>query len=202
MRTKTGQFLSTSPAWGTTAALFEEIMQRDGFYPRPPRGGRHCEPKRWSRPGPFLSTSPAWGTTGRQGRGRQHRVVSIHVPRVGDDLFALRLPAAALRVSIHVPRVGDDISVYLRCHTRKNVSIHVPRVGDDRKPRLQRRPTMSVSIHVPRVGDDPPGYFPCRNPRLFLSTSPAWGTTVGATIFAAPRECFYPRPPRGGRRQM
>ena len=36
-----------------------------------------------------------------------HVYISIHVPRVGDDLFVVRLLMVS-EISIHVPRVGDD----------------------------------------------------------------------------------------------
>ena len=56
------RFLSTSPVWGTTAV--ELVRQvRPHFYPRPPYGGRR----------------------NHHGDGLRHVVISIHVPRMGDD---------------------------------------------------------------------------------------------------------------------
>ena len=37
-------------------------------------------------------------------------VVSIHIPRVGDDQLLDASTAMAKTVSIHIPRVGDDQS--------------------------------------------------------------------------------------------
>ncbi len=34
-------------------------------------------------------------------------------------------------ISIHVPRVGDDYVIVLKVLTTFDISIHVPRVGDD-----------------------------------------------------------------------
>ena len=41
-----------------------------------------------------------------------------------------------------------------------------------------------ISIHVPRVGDDPVKEVIKFDLFTFLSTSPAWGTTVGAAVAA------------------
>ena len=79
-----------------------------------------------------------------------------------------------------------------------------------------------ISIHVPREGDDSAGRCVGAPVALFLSTSPARGTTTAAGLCTnpttisihVPREgddaqtgaeynpplYFYPRPPRGGRR--
>ena len=57
----------------------------------------------------FLSTSPARGTTLAAVDVVHQVVISIHVPREGDDYHVLR-PLHPLRISIHVPREGDDPS--------------------------------------------------------------------------------------------
>ena len=35
--------------------------------------------------------------------------ISIHIPRVGDDVSTVKIPIASISISIHIPRVGDDI---------------------------------------------------------------------------------------------
>ena len=125
------------------------------------------------------------------------------------------------RISIHVPRVGDDAIVQAKAEQCIHISIHVPRVGDDKTAR-GASPQRFISIHVPRVGDDSDNFQLSANGEVFLSTSPAWGTTLnisvdyvtlqaflstspawGTTIFSgifSPQfQNFYPRPPRGGR---
>ena len=124
----------------------------------------------------FQSTSLAWGTT-------------------FDDVIT----PDTIGISIHVPRVGDDVAPAVVVAVPLIISIHVPRVGDDEKRLEIRRKAHEISIHVPRVGDDiwnvgnAAGLYnfnprPSRGGRLlwqnagvraytFQSTSLAWGTT-------------------------
>ena len=39
-------------------------------------------------------------------------LISIHVPREGDDLHGAQGDAQALSISIHVPREGDDRKIH------------------------------------------------------------------------------------------
>ena len=55
----------------------------------------------------FQSTSPVRGTTPILKDGDITLVISIHVPREGDD-FVVRMVAGGQDISIHVPREGDD----------------------------------------------------------------------------------------------
>ena len=83
-------------------------------------------------------------------------------------------------ISIHVPRVGDDWNT-TRPGGPQCISIHVPRVGDDGALQALAGQAADISIHVPRVGDDHAEDALLRGLWQFLSTSPAWGTThVGA----------------------
>ena len=56
------------------------------FNPRPPCGGRHDHPATCRRAGEFQSTSPVWRTTTKLFRIIDKCPISIHVPRVEDDL--------------------------------------------------------------------------------------------------------------------
>ena len=58
-------------------------------------------------------------------------MISIHVPREGDDRYSRPRPATALAISIHVPREGDDRRCLMSTGTAMRISIHVPREGDD-----------------------------------------------------------------------
>ena len=49
---------------------------------------------------------------------------------MGDDPETGEADPEKLDISIHVPRVGDDISAPA-LHEILTISIHVPRVGDD-----------------------------------------------------------------------
>ena len=195
------------------------------FYPRPPRGGRHqaLHPQAQLQQG-FLSTSPAWGTTLPAGRRRFFvpnfyprpprggrlsvtdyekvlATISIHVPRVGDDVQRVQLTPHAINISIHVPRVGDDTGVQVGQLTY-TISIHVPRVGDDGE--RTRRPAggRKISIHVPRVGDDRTTSVTMVTMPNFYPRPPRGGRPGDkTTAFASPTD-FYPRPPRGGRPEI
>ena len=63
----------------------------------------------------FQSTSPAWGTTIRAGFLPDIDGISIHVPRVGDDLEQKKPSSVGGNISIHVPRVGDDGNYAYSC---------------------------------------------------------------------------------------
>ena len=169
------------------------------FYPRPPRGGRRE----------------------KIGDRRLGGIISIHVPRVGDDRVRA-IKARFAEISIHVPRVGDDdfakpasvfVATFLSTSPAWGTTIIylAEELGEieflstspawGTTPCLRcRRGMRKISIHVPRVGDDPvvlvapslKTYFYPRPPRggrrterveegtatEFLSTSPAWGTTL------------------------
>ena len=102
----------------------------------------------------FLSTSPVWGTTLSSFSKLTCLLISIHVPRVGDDAGRDHMKRQRPDISIHVPRVGDDL-----------YSVDIPYL-------------MLISIHVPRVGDDALVAALTATTSTFLSTSPVWGTTL------------------------
>ena len=59
----------------------------------------------------FQSTSPVWGMTDEVNLVAQLRIISIHIPRVGDDHSGGRGYISRKKISIHIPRVGDDGNV-------------------------------------------------------------------------------------------
>ena len=170
-------FLSTSPAWGTTAHT-SGISARRWISIHVPRVGDDA-----------LADALTCEIS----------EISIHVPRVGDDRLKKRGNQNEEEISIHVPRVGDDGTGRCRCIRRQpflstspawgttggevkhtltiDISIHVPRVGDDKKNCGTDACLWHISIHVPRVGDDANTRTGSCTPTTFLSTSPAWGTT-------------------------
>ena len=176
------------------------ILQCRYFYPRPPRGGRPPDDDRRRADAAFLSTSPAWGTTEPAlDLETANRNFYPRPPRGGrpvraSDYFAIH------DISIHVPRVGDDNCAVLSHAVTGIISIHVPRVGDDGPPPGLCAFLLCISIHVPRVGDDTLSVQLPGAQTIFLSTSPAWGTTGQRLAGVHDLENFYPRPPRGGRR--
>ena len=61
---------------------------------------------------------------------QEKQPISIHIPRVGDDVSAASM-LSTHRISIHIPRVGDDFWQAAETARRSEISIHIPRVGDD-----------------------------------------------------------------------
>ena len=81
----------------------------EDFYPRPPRGGRRCQPRPGSRPDQFLSTPSARRATATPGGDYSGVHISIHALREEGDSFA---DGAHLLhgISIHALREEGDIS--------------------------------------------------------------------------------------------
>ena len=145
----------------------------------------------------FQSTSPVWGTTSQIKAFGRFGLISIHVPRVGDDSQRSQDLSVHCTFQSTSPVWGTTFT-FFSCLTVSAISIHVPRVGDDSFSRIM-----------------------CINVSQFQSTSPAWGTTHwsnrGSTerviSIHVPRvgddhhqkhgyshnRYFNPRPPRGGR---
>ena len=57
------------------------------FNPRPPCGGRQLRSLGQPPAEVFQSTSPVWRTTSAMENREKIKQISIHVPRVEDDLF-------------------------------------------------------------------------------------------------------------------
>ena len=74
------------PREGDDTMPLENWIELYNFYPRPPRGGRPAVISPFSIASRFLSTSPARGTTQPVRHSRRTGVISIHVPREGDDV--------------------------------------------------------------------------------------------------------------------
>ena len=147
----------------------------------------------------FQSTSPVRGTTWATNLRAQRSVISIHVPRAGDDdsgCIVLR-PRASFQSTSPVrgttfldrrfadykylfqstsPVRGTTVAVFVLV-SLADISIHVPRAGDD--PRVRE--------HLGQCTDFNPRP-PCGG-RPRLSISPSTSTN------------FNPRPPCGGRQQ-
>ena len=124
----------------------------------------------------FLSTSPARGTTQDHHQAETAEGFLSTSPARGTTRQAFQPQTCAFDFYPRPPRGGRQFFI------------------------SPRTPLAQISIHVPREGDDPTLDAAFVFPALFLSTSPARGTTT-----SRPRPCgrgryFYPRPPRGGRR--
>ena len=83
-------FQSTSPVWRTTTCEISFTIPPRDFNPRPPCGGRRRQHPRNIRRRRFQSTSPVWRTTRAVVLTlTEGAEISIHVPRVEDDMDGL-----------------------------------------------------------------------------------------------------------------
>ena len=147
-----GEFQSTSPVWRTTSIQYTYILRAVDFNPRPPCGGRHSCTAKTQTEKKFQSTSPVWRTTPVVFIVGRLEFISIHVPRVEDDLreygeeavatdFNPRPPCGGRRIiTAHSPSfpkfqstspVWRTTGVPFMLIARSFISIHVPRVEDD-----------------------------------------------------------------------
>ena len=218
-------FQSTSPGWRTTdgqnvlhATLYISIhvprvedddifvafqLNSMNFNPRPPGGGRRTSSRLRAQSLAFQSTSPGWRTTLWLKYLFCVGHISIHVPRVEDDVnllradtaveqfqstspgwrttFFLAISSASSRISIHVPRVEDDFPNGIGA-SDECISIHVPRVEDDVGEGGAARKRFIISIHVPRVEDDGILQYLFAIFLIFQSTSPRVEDDLGRWI--------------------
>ena len=79
------EFQSTLPAWGATITDSGVWTRNGNFNPRSPHGERPGPIREWNIVHQFQSTLPAWGATGRLLDLEQHKLISIHAPRMGSD---------------------------------------------------------------------------------------------------------------------
>ena len=99
-------FQSTSPARGTTCYRLWRYILWSYFNPRPPRGGRPNLRKWQERQNEFQSTSPARGTTRAETGKTFNHIISIHVPREGDDFLCLTAWSGSIDFNPRPPRGG------------------------------------------------------------------------------------------------
>ena len=80
-------------------------------------------------------------------------VISIHIPRVGDDML-IYSPYPNHHGFQSTSPVWGMTDAFPMLHFHKGISIHIPRVGDDLAGRSLYGTREPISIHIPRVGDD------------------------------------------------
>ena len=80
-------------------------------------------------------------------------LISIHIPRVGDDTLTICPTCAVAGISIHIPRVGDDCERTGMLSDLVEFQSTSPVWGmTDALPDIID--AIVISIHIPRVGDD------------------------------------------------
>ena len=124
---------------------------------------------------PFQSTSPVWRTTKARNGFDERRHISIHVPRVEDDIVKFLIVVFVTVISIHVPRVEDDDTTEYMIKRELNFNPRPPCGG-----RLVEMVAVAVR-------------------EKFQSTSPVWRTTKLYLVREDDAKYFNPRPPCGGR---
>ena len=102
------------------------------FYPRSPRGERLLVCCGRGTGGSFLSTLPARGATVRCGLPMYAEEFLSTLPARGATFLQLPALVHRVRISIHAPREGSDL-LALRPTQPHQISIHAPREGSDHR---------------------------------------------------------------------
>ena len=195
-------FLSTPSARRATLQFLPAAQVVENFYPRPPRGGRplcsQCTASAknisihalreegdsawYSLPSPtarFLSTPSARRATSRQRAGGILLVISIHALREEGDAFVIF--------------VITPFGIFLSTPSARRATAGEEHGGIA---------VIIISIHALREEGDllTSDRFPC--PMKFLSTPSARRATPTGLSACKEWYYFYPRPPRGGRREI
>ena len=146
----------------------------------------------------FLSTSPVWGTTpsSRATQTRQNRFLSTS-PVWGTTATSIINIPNGINISIHVPRMGDDLT---RGFFYGYISDFYPRPPYG--GRLNIKIIILTKFHFyprpPYGGRRPAGRHARRQRCDFYPRPPYGGRRLTATSLP-PKSYFYPRPPYGGR---
>ena len=150
--------------------------------------------------------------------------ISIHAPRKGSDAGPQRgargqvwhfyprspqgeRPGTVLvlrgrsRISIHAPREGSDLFKHHTWRPAWTFLSTLPARGATRPARSKPR-SKEISIHAPREGSDRRPLRGATFSSPFLSTLPARGATVAHCVERHSAAHFYPRSPRGERREI
>ena len=146
------------------------------FYPRPPRGGRRPNNCLTMRSFLFLSTPSARRATGRDAEPPRRERISIHALREEGDAVACAVAFRQIHFYPRPPRGGRPIGSKDWNGNPKFLSTPSARRATGRGG--QCGGNQSISIHALREEGDWASWLLC------------W-----------PSLHFYPRPPRGGRRQ-
>ena len=153
----------------------DTLAQMD-FYPRPPRGGRHKDSSIHTYLNDFYPRPPRGGRLRWALLRPKASKISIHALREEGDRSQRQTTRGAFYFYPRPPRGGR------RCQ----LALGVPAKLFLSTPSARRATSMS-SFGLPLIA-------------LFLSTPSARRATVSSRKWSGPRNDFYPRPPRGGRR--
>ena len=210
-------FQSTPPAWGATPVSLVVLMSapvsihaprvggdgvfgaeqiaRDGFNPRPPRGGRLLSIGRLTSRELFQSTPPAWGATAHISDPGLRIVGFNPRPPRGGRHWSPRSTLIRSSFNPRPPRGGRlpqvcDASEFERFNPRP------PRGGRHAKARATQMVDKGFNPRPPRGGRRHRHGLPARSLR-FQSTPPAWGATFPLTL-SITVTAFQSTPPAWG----
>ena len=193
----------------------------DNFYPRPPRGGRRSETSADLLIASFLSTPSARRATLLHPAARRLLRISIHALREEGDLIApTKIDLQA--ISIHALREEGDVSAWIFQPARRyfyprpprggrhgdisqtswwgDISIHALREEGDQAGRCDGEREYGISIHALREEGDGRRCHHVRACPISIHALREEGDFLGSLYMMCELD-FYPRPPRGGRRQ-
>ena len=192
------------------------------FYPRPPRGGRLTVPAPESFKDEFLSTPSARRATTSMAAAVRPRSF-LSTPSARRATITDRAVRYLQTISIHALREeGDVCAIYdiselisfLSTPSARRATCCGPRGGDSgcyfypRPPRGGRHYSSAakcfvagISIHALREEGDAHKRGYCGAMKEFLSTPSARRATKLRISLSLSSFNFYPRPPRGGRRE-
>ena len=119
-----------APRGGSDVYSFRRFAQYCNFNPRSPRGERQRLTNTGIAPPSFQSTLPVGGATFERCWIDFKVDISIHAPREGSDVNAIKEQWRYIFISIHAPREGSDY-FFLYFSFQFAISIHAPREGSD-----------------------------------------------------------------------
>ena len=125
-----GVFLSTPSARRATRVRNQPHRRKDNFYPRPPRGGRHCRDCQRNHTWRFLSTPSARRATPQLRRPTAHRAISIHALREEGDGCSTTTTPSQTYFYPRPPRGGRLPARPAESHDQR-ISIHALREEGD-----------------------------------------------------------------------
>ena len=168
-------FLSTPSARRATRAWSWADRGARNFYPRPPRGGRHC---------------PACQLSG-------NKSISIHALREEGDRHFLAVDRVGVRISIHALREEGDATTPAPPAPLPYFYPRPPRGGRQEITKVSY--TSDIFLSTPSARRATRTAAALAATRRFLSTPSARRATRPGSSRLSRRQYFYPRPPRGGR---
>ena len=194
-------FLSTPSARRATPPLRKRQFHLGYFYPRPPRGGRRTGLTNLLGDAKFLSTPSARrATLACYTKQAQPDYISIHALREEGDIYRRAVRGVFWYFYPRPPRGGRPAQGRLPDERAEHFYPRPPRGGRHEIGELFF-PSLEISIHALREEGDRWLNKTFAIAEAFLSTPSARRATWPQALARWWKKHFYPRPPRGGRRE-